>query len=190
MSTQSPSSVSPSSVPPSSVPPRPQRSVAEHRDAVSVLLKDLSDRTDRVPLHAALGRHLAEEVRSPIALPTFDNSQMDGYAVRATDLAAATDTAAVSLAVGETIPAGRTNTPPLPPGTAMPIMTGAPIPAGADAVIPIEAADPDHFLARHPAHVSFHAPVTAGSFVRAQGSDVQPGQLLLGAGHRLGPREL
>lgn len=167
-----------------------QRSVAEHRDAVSALLKDWGGRTERAPLRQALGRCVVGDVASPIALPGFDNSQMDGYAVRATELAAATEIEPVSLSVGETIPAGRTDTPPLPPGTAMPIMTGAPIPAGADAVVPVEAATPDCFLTERPAQVSFRAPARSGAFVRRQGSDVTSGHLLVFAGQRLGPRQL
>ncbi len=167
-----------------------QRPVAEHRDAVSALLRELCDRTEQVSLQQALGRILMTDVRSPIALPGFDNSQMDGYAVRAAELAAATDAVPAELAVGETIPAGRTDTPPLPPGTAMPIMTGAPIPTGADAVIAIEAAKPDRFLTVRPARVSFRAPVQPGTFLRRQGSDVASDQLLVRAGQPLGVRQL
>ncbi len=166
------------------------RSVAEHRDAVSALLNDLDGRTERTSLRQALGRCVMDDVVSTIALPTFDNSQMDGYAVRAAELAAATDAAPVILTVGEAIPAGRNDTPSLPPGAAMPIMTGAPIPTGANAVIPIEAATPDRFLTERPARVSFRAPVRLGTFIRLRGSDVTSGQLLVSAGQKLGPRQL
>ena len=84
---------------------------------------------------------LADDVVAPLSLPGFDNSAMDGYAVVADDVAAATAEHPVLLPVAEDIPAGRTDTLTLKPGTAHRIMTGAPLPAGATAVVPVEATD-------------------------------------------------
>lgn len=182
------------------------RTIDQHRAAVATLLAPLfQDRvTEDLPLSSARlaedpdryrARILAVAVDSPVALPPFDNSQMDGYAVRAADLATASALAPATLTVADRIAAGD-QAGPLAPGSAAPIMTGAPIPAGADAVVPIEQADPPRFLPQDPDGtaptnriVSFGAPVPAGSFVRQTGSDVRPGDRLLDAGTRLGPAQ-
>ena len=85
-----------------------------------------------------LGRVLAEEIRSPRDIPGFDNSAMDGYAVRAADIATARESRPVSLKVIETVGAGTMPTLRVEPGTAIRTMTGAPIAAGADAIIQVE----------------------------------------------------
>ncbi|WEO78948.1 molybdopterin molybdotransferase MoeA [Cryobacterium sp. SO2] len=175
------------------------RTIDEHRDAVASLLAPLflARATEVLPLSAARltgdpdryrARILAADVDSPVSLPPFDNSQMDGYALRSADLADAAPGTPANLAIAGRINAGDPGTALLP-GTAAPIMTGAPIPAGADAVVPIEQVDPPRFLpAGHTA--SFLAPVTPGSFVRPTGSDVRTGDRLLPAGSRLGPAQL
>ena len=84
---------------------------------------------------------LSDDVTATVSLPVFDNSAMDGYAVRADEVASATTDHPVKLPVAEDIPAGRTDIPTLEPGTAHRIMTGAPIPAGATAIVPVEATD-------------------------------------------------
>ena len=94
-----------------------------------------------VALTEAQGLVLADDVVAPLSLPVFDNSAMDGYAVRAEDTAAATAEHPVVLPVAEDIPAGRTDQLTLQPGTAHRIMTGAPVPAGATAIVPVEATD-------------------------------------------------
>lgn len=185
------------------------RSYVEHQQAVHALLDPLAARldladdarpdggADRLELVAALGRVLAEDVVSPVDLPGFDNSQMDGYALRASELAAATPDSPVRLPVGPTSAAGDAIFE-LAPGTASPVMTGAPIPLGADAVVQIERCDPPRFVGlgggRHDSPVDttvgFAAPVEAGSFIRRRGSDVAAGALLLAAGTRLGPAQL
>ncbi|EUA53424.1 molybdenum cofactor biosynthesis moeA family protein [Mycobacterium intracellulare 1956] len=104
------------------------RSVAEHQRVVTDLIRP------RPPVSVALtdaqGLVLAEDVIAQLALPVFDNSAMDGYAVRAEDTASATPENPVVLPVAEDIPAGRTDELTLQPGTAHRIMTGAPLPAG------------------------------------------------------------
>lgn len=185
------------------------RTYAEHQRAVHELLDPLAgrlgaDRAEHLELAGgdALGRVLVEDVLAPTRLPGFDNSQMDGYAVRSVEVGAASSGGPARFAVGRTSAAG--DEPfELAPGTASPVMTGAAIPIGADAVIPIEAADPPAFIglgrdehgrARHdsPAGstVAFTAPVAPGTFIRRAGSDVAEGALLLAAGTRLGPAQL
>ncbi|MGB4778710.1 gephyrin-like molybdotransferase Glp, partial [Microbacterium sp.] len=154
-------------------------------------------------------RVLAADVIAPATLPPFDNSQMDGYAVRSADLARATAEQPVTLRVRPAIVAGETGGA-LGVGEAAPIMTGAPIPAGADAVVPVEDVDPPRFIddpvddpADHPLvqavdqrrnrdhpRIRVAAPVAPGTFVRATGTDVRRGELLLPAGARLTPAAL
>ncbi|WP_120337178.1 gephyrin-like molybdotransferase Glp [Cryobacterium soli] len=178
------------------------RTIEQHREAVATLLAPLfqtrsvetltlsSERLTGDP-DGFRSRTLAAAVASPVSLPPFDNSQMDGYAVRSGDLTPASSGTPVTLGVADRIAAGDAGTP-LRAGTAAPIMTGAPIPPGADAVVPIELADPPRFLspATTPGTVSFAAPVAAGTFVRPAGSDVAAGDLLLPTGSHLGPAQL
>src|SRR5689334_5978479 len=111
------------------------RSVADHRQAVRQLLEPLLSpaRTETLPLVQALGRGLAEDITAPLSLPPVPNSQMDGFAIRSTDV----PDGGADLRVAAPVPAGA-RPAPLQPGTAVPIMTGAMLPAGADAVVPIE----------------------------------------------------
>ncbi|MDQ0643427.1 molybdopterin molybdotransferase MoeA [Microbacterium murale] len=183
---------------------------AEHADAVSTLLAPVLERladearAELVTLTpgAAAGRVLSVDVLSPITVPPFTNSQMDGYAVRAADLASATADSPVRLRIGETSAAGDAVHAHIA-GTAAPVMTGAPIPSGADAVVPIELADPPRFIGigndaggddqpESPADttVGFHATVEPGAFVREAGADLAEGSMILPAGTRLGPAQL
>ncbi|OLR90271.1 molybdopterin molybdenumtransferase [Actinokineospora bangkokensis] len=132
------------------------------------------------PLADCRGLVLAEDVVAPVSLPPFDNSAMDGYAVRAEDVA----TAPVSLPVADDIPAGRTDVRPLEPGTAHRIMTGAPLPPGADAVVQVELTD----AGTGTVHIT--APVPAGKHLRRVGEDVRAGTVVLRAGTVLGPPQL
>lgn len=169
------------------------RSIAEHRAAVSALLtahllprEDLLDLTpDAVAVAECENRVLARDVAAAVDVPAFDNSQMDGYAVRSGDLeeAGATLPLTAEVAAG-TVPL------PLPAGSAAPIMTGAPIPAGADAVVPVEHTDGSFAVAAAAGRVSFAAPVESGSFVRRQGSDIAAGSVLFPAGTVLGAAQL
>jgi molybdopterin molybdotransferase len=122
---------------------------------------------------------------------------MDGYAVRSAELADATTDAPARLLVQAQINAGDAGAE-LTPGAAAPIMTGAPLPIGADAVVPIERAIPDHFLSSHDRDgsdgqefsVEFASAPDADEFVRRRGSDIGEGGLLLPAGSPLGPAQL
>ena len=127
---------------------------------------------------------LAADVVAGVSLPSFDNSAMDGYAVRAADVAAATPGDPVELPVATDIPAGRTDVPALEPGTAHRIMTGAALPAGADAVVPVEGTDGGVGRVR----VS-DAPA-AGAYLRYAGEDVRAGDVVLTAGAVLGASQI
>jgi molybdopterin molybdotransferase len=163
--------------------------VEEHRAAIAALLAPLAERKPELwrgvrPPVAAAPRVLAADILSRIDLPPFDNSQMDGYAVRAAEVAPG-----APLRVAARIPAGH-GVDLLASGTAAPIMTGAPIPDGANAVIPIEAATPNYFQPeQEPTTVSFSERVDVGTFVRSRGSDLAAGSLLLAAGTVLGPAQ-
>ena len=161
---------------------RATRSVEEHRAAVADLLAPLP--VERVPLGRARGRVLAEALVAGIALPPFDNSAMDGYAVRAADVAGATDGDPRELPVTADIPAGRTDVPPLEPGTAHRIMTGAPLPVGADTVVQVEHTDGGLDRVR-----VLRAPAV-GTSVRRAGEDVVAGQVVLAAGTVLGAPQI
>ncbi|MEU6699307.1 gephyrin-like molybdotransferase Glp [Pseudonocardia sp. NPDC046786] len=150
------------------------RSVAEHAAAVAALLPPTG--VERVPLADASGRVLAEDLTAGVALPPFDNSAMDGYAVRAAELAGASDADPVTLPVAEDIPAGRTAVPPLAPGTVARIMTGAPVPEGADAIVPVERTDGGT------GQVRIAAAPEPGAYVRRAGEDTVAGAVLLRAG--------
>lgn len=163
------------------------RSVAEHAAAVRDLLNGVAagDRIETLPLSKALGRGLASDVDSPLSLPPFPNSQMDGYAVRSGDL----PDGGAQLRTMPPVPAGA-SPQPLEPGTAAPIMTGAMIPAGADAVVPIERAVPDYFLASGDGRTVTLPATAQGTYVRAAGSDIAAGGEALAAGTCLGPAQL
>ena len=133
-----------------------------------------------MPIALAADRVTAVEVRSPIDLPTFRNSQMDGFAVHAADLAVIP---AVLPVVGE-IAAGATDPAPLPAGSAIAIMTGAPVPPGADTVVPIED------TRRVDGGVEILRARQVGDYVREAGSDLTAGSVLLPAGLRLASRHL
>jgi molybdopterin molybdotransferase len=104
------------------------RSVEEHQCVVAGLIAARPAANAELP--DAEGRVLSDDVTATVSLPVFDNSAMDGYAVRADDVGSATADHPVKLPVAEDIPAGRIDIPRLEPGTAHRIMTGAPIPAG------------------------------------------------------------
>lgn len=138
-----------------------------------------------LPLDDALGRVLAEDVMAQRTLPPWDNSAMDGYAVRSADLAGPLP---VRLVVGETIYAGAVGSQALASGGCARIMTGAPLPAGADAVVMRERTRPvDQSGADQ---VDVLEAVAPGQFVRPRGEDAREGQLLLARRTALGIPEL
>jgi len=137
-----------------------------------------------VALLDALDCLLDEDVVAAVDLPSFDNSAMDGYAVRVPDVASATSAHPVRLPVVGDVPAGSGERLDLPSGTAIRIMTGAPLPAGTEAVVPVEWTD------RGTATVSIAQPPAEGQFLRAAGEDVRRGQVVLRRGVRIGPRQV
>ena len=146
-------------------------------------------------LEDADGGVLAGDVTAAWPLPPFDNSAMDGYAVLAADVAAATPDHPVTLPVRDEVAAGDTGRRDLTPGTCIRIMTGALLPSGADAVVPVEwtdggAADgstgPDGSTER----VTIRQAAEPGNAIRRAGDDAAPGDVLLAEGTRLGPVQL
>jgi molybdopterin molybdotransferase len=139
----------------------------------------------RLGLEAVEGTVLAADAAAMTPLPSFDNSSMDGYAVHAADIAAATAAAPVTLPVADQVPAGDTRAVTVAPGTCVRIMTGALIPAGADAVVPVELTDGGTDRG-----VRFSRAVVKGYSIRRRGDDVAEGDLLLPAGTRIGPAQI
>lgn len=156
------------------------RTVDEH---LAGILRRVGPLTPLVrPLAEVSGCLLAEDVVAAAALPSFANSSMDGYALRAADVAAATGDSPVVLPVAGEIAAGSATLHALAAGQAFRIMTGAPLPVGADAVVAQERTD------RGVARVAVgHAPAV-GEYVREPGSDVTAGTTVVRAGTMLGPR--
>ena len=132
----------------------------------------------------AEGCVLAEDVTAAVALPSFDNSSMDGYAVRAADVAGASQESPATLRVTGEIAAGDIGAYRLEPSTAIRILTGAQLPAGADAVVPVEWTDDGS------AEVAIYRPADAGNAIRRAGGDAAEGETLLTAGTRLRPMHI
>jgi molybdopterin molybdotransferase len=141
--------------------------------------------TVRQPLRDALDLVLAEDVSSPLDLPPWDNSAMDGYATRGADVAGASPERKVVLSVIESVAAGQVPTRALDAGQATRIFTGAPLPAGADTVVrqeDTESAGADS--------VTVVAGRDARKNVRHRGEDIRKGEVVLSAGTPLGPAQL
>lgn len=136
---------------------------------------------ERVALVDAVGRVLAGDIHSSRDIPGFDNSAMDGYAVRAADVRGAGERSPVRLRVLETVAAGRMPTVRVGPGDAVRTMTGAPIAEGADAIVPVERTRGDGST------VEILAPVEPGASVRPRGEDLRQGDLVLSGGTKLTP---
>ncbi|MDV9200272.1 molybdotransferase-like divisome protein Glp [Streptomyces sp. Wh19] len=179
-------------------------SVDEHLDDILGAVRPLEP--IELQLHDAQGCVLVEDVMVEIALPPFDNSSMDGYAVRVADVEGADEEFPAVLTVIGDIAAGSDGLAgdrSLGPGEAARIMTGAPLPTGAEAVVPVEwtdggtgggPADTMRSLREAPegagGEVRVHRPVEARAHVRARGSDVKPGDLALSAGSVIGPPQI
>ncbi|MEU8822365.1 gephyrin-like molybdotransferase Glp [Streptomyces sp. NPDC048636] len=175
--------------------------VSEHLDDILGHIHPLEP--IELQLLDAQGCVLVEDITVPVALPPFDNSSMDGYAVRTADVAAATrDHPAVLTVIGD-IAAGSGELPAVGPGEAARIMTGAPMPPGGQAVVPVEWTDggldngpvtsmrargdgPDGGSGR----VRVYRPAEEGQHVRTRGSDAGAGELALHAGTVLGPPQI
>lgn len=157
-------------------------------DAVErILAQAVPLSTERTPLTDAMGRALADDVRARYELPPWDNAGMDGYAVQANDVRAATETDHVSLRVIGSIAAGSERGPAVEPGTAVRIMTGAPVPAGADSVIRVEDTDREAG-ARGVVQISANRDV--GRNVRPRGQDMARGAVVVPSGRTVGPGQV
>lgn len=152
-------------------------SVAEHRARVLAGVEPLAG-TETVPLAAALGRRLAADVVATLAVPPFDHSAMDGFAVRTADLVEVP----VALPVSGVVAAGD-EVAALKEGTAVRIMTGAEVPPGADVVIPFEWTTGDD-------PVRIERAAAPGRHIRRAGEDVAAGEVAVAGGARLGPARL
>jgi molybdopterin molybdotransferase len=144
-----------------------------------------------VPLSECAGRVLAADITAAHDLPPFDNSSMDGFAIRALDSANAA-ASRTTLSVVADIPAGSAPTVTLMPGQSARIMTGAQLPKGADAVIPVEDTDVQSRDAGAilPQTVSFARTVQAGENVRLRGMDLHTGDMILQKGRLLRAQDL
>ena len=158
------------------------RSVEKHQRVVAEMIRARPAAT--VSLTEAQGLVLADDVVAQLSLPVFDNSAMDGYAVRAEDTSGATPEHPAILPVAEDIPAGRTDELTLQPGTAHRIMTGAPVPAGATAIVPVEATDGGV------ASVAIREAPQPGKHIRRAGEDVAAGTAVLRKGQLVTPAML
>lgn len=138
---------------------------------------------EAVGLEEAAGRVLAEPLVAEEELPPFDRSTMDGYAVRAADVAGATEERPARLRLAGEVRVGEPASLALGPSEAATVPTGGALPEGADAVVPVE------WTRTAAGAVDVLRPVEAGENVAARASDVRPGQLLLPAGHRLRPQD-
>ena len=163
-------------LPPLPEPPPPGptglRSLEAHRKYLLSCVSELPP--FRQHLLDALDLSLCEEIVADLDLPRFDNSAMDGYAVRAADVAGASPDRPVSLPVVGEIAAGSAALHRLSPGTAMKIMTGAPLPEQADAIVPYENSD------RGTSDVRVFAPSEVDQHVRHRGEDIEAGTQLFG----------
>ncbi len=136
---------------------------------------------ERVGFRDAIGRVLAADVTAPFSLPRFTNSAMDGFAVRAADIA----NAPVRLSVSGIVRAGEAAATPVAPGEAVQIMTGAPLPSGADTVVPVEQTS-----GYGGDTVEVRTSIPADRNVRHAGEEVEAGATVIAAGTRVGPAEL
>ncbi|HEX2755778.1 MAG TPA: gephyrin-like molybdotransferase Glp [Candidatus Limnocylindrales bacterium] len=173
-------------------------SVEEARAAVLAAIAGPTE-PEMAYLAEALGRILADDVMSLTALPPWDNSAMDGYAIRAADVATATDIDPIRLEVVGEVRAGTAPETAVERGTAIRIATGAPIPPRADAVVQVELTTPADAAGAPtgqrgrdaagplPAAVLVHEAIRAGTAIRKVGDDLPEAMVILGAGTRLGP---
>jgi molybdopterin molybdotransferase len=153
--------------------------------ALQIVLENVAPLgVERIALLDALGRVIAEDIRASRDIPGFDNSAMDGYAVRAADVAKASETSPVELAVVETVGAGQAATRRIGAGQTIRTMTGAPIADGADAIIPVERTRGTGD------QVEFLAAAEKGAFIRPRGEDLRLGDPVISAGKLLTPADL
>ena len=157
-------------------------SVQAHLDRILAVIEPLSPL--QLGLMDAHGCVLTEDVVAPAPLPGFDNSAVDGYAVRWDDVSGASEHSPAVLPVTGDVAAGPASPLRVQPGLCVRIMTGAMMPAGADAVVPVEWTDGGV------ASVSITRAPAVGSNIRRSGEDVQAGDVVLEAGSHLGSAQI
>ncbi len=157
----------------------------EPEAALEIILKSTS-RLDAVDIDivSSVGYILDEEVMSIDEIPPFDNSAMDGFAIRAADTDSATKDSPARLKIIDDQPAGRVSEKTVLPGTAIKVMTGAPIPAGTDSVIPIELTTYDDVV------VNITEPFATGKNIRLAGEDIPKNSIVMRPGRLLQPVEV
>ena len=154
-------------------------------DAISQIIGGVAPlESEEIPIEECLGRVLARDAVSPVDHPPWDNSAMDGYAVRAADVASASRGSPVDLTLIERVRAGEFPSLPVGAGEAIKIMTGAPIPEGADSVIRVEHTEQTGDVVRILAATDAHRNI------RPRGEDVAVNSTVLAAGTILRPGEL
>jgi len=164
-------------------------SVSEARERILKHFSPLD--SQEVSLENALGRVLFENISASIDLPTFSNSGMDGFAVRAADISQAATLLPVELTVVMDIPAGAAPKQVLGAGEAARIMTGAMLPEGADCIIPLENTDRDGQSSAYLGQpIKIFRTAHIGEYVRTKGQDMSKGQLVLERGRRLEPQDI
>ena len=164
-------------------------SVSEARERILKHFSPLD--SQEVSLENALGRVLFENISASIDLPTFSNSGMDGFAVRAEDISQAATLLPVELTVVMDIPAGAAPKQVLGAGEAARIMTGAMLPEGADCIIPLENTDRDGQSSAYLGQpIKIFRTAHIGEYIRTKGQDISKGQLVLERGRRLEPQDI
>ncbi|HXD11142.1 MAG TPA: gephyrin-like molybdotransferase Glp [Anaerolineales bacterium] len=155
-----------------------------------ILAKFQPVKTEKISLIQATGRILAVDIVAADDLPLFNNSSMDGFALRAEDSSQAAPASPFTLRVVADIPAGSTPKVSLASGEAARIMTGAQLPEGADAVVPVEETDFNNREAGStaPTQVQISRPLKQGENVRPRGMDVHSGDVVLSKGKRINPQ--
>lgn len=157
-------------------------SVEDHLAGILATIRPLVP--TELSVNDAYGLVLAEDVAAASSLPSFDNSAMDGYAVRVEDVAAASEENPVTLPVVAEVAAGDTGAYALQPGTSIRIMTGAMLPHGTEAVVPVEWTDGGQ------ARVAIRAKADFGQAVRLAGGDAKAGEVLVTKGTKLRPMHI
>src|SRR5262245_29264243 len=156
-----------------------------YQDALERILKVIHPlASERLPLTAAYGRMVAAPLIAPHAMPPFDQSLVDGYALRSSDTRAATPAQPVRLALGQTLTAGGHLEQPVGPRQAIRIMTGAPVPPGVNTVVKMEESEVEAGA------LVMRQPLPRGLYVQRCGAEIQRGTVVLRQGERLTPQRI
>ena len=159
--------------------------MVSYQDALERMLKVVQPlASERLPLTAAYGRMVATPLVAPHAMPPFDQSLVDGYALRSSDTRTATPTQPVRLALGQTLTAGEHLAQPLGARQAMRIMTGAPVPPGANTVVKMEESEVEA------GGLVIRQPLPPGLYVQRCGAEIRRRTVVLRQGERLTPQRI